>query len=327
MPHSEDAPTPRISAAPPVRFGLLGTGPWAHSTHAPALDAHPAVEFAGVWGRRPDAAADLAGRFGTRPYDDVDALFADCDAVAVALPPDVQAPLAVRAAEAGCHLLLDKPVATTAAAAADVAGAAARSGVASVVFFTLRFSTTTADWTEAQAASGGWLLGRADWLSPVFGGADSPYTASPWRREKGALWDVGPHALSVLLPVLGDVTEVSAVAGPGDTVHLALRHEGGASSTVTVSHTVPPAAAGVTAEVRGPSGVAVLPSRDEPPAEAFGCAVDALLASVRTGEPHPCDLRLGRRVTEILAHAEAAVGTSREGREAREAREAVSTGR
>lgn len=327
MPHEDDEPTRSDSAAAPVRFGLLGTGPWAGSTHAPALQAHPHVEFTGVWGRRPEAAADLAERFGTRAYDDVDALLADCDAVAVALPPDVQALLAVRAAEAGCHLLLDKPVATTPGAAAEVADTAARRGVSSVVFFTLRFSTTTADWIEAQAAAGGWLIGRADWLSPVFGGGDSPYAASPWRREKGALWDVGPHVLSVLVPVLGDVTGVTAAAGPGDTVHLTLRHEGGASSTVAVSHTVPPAAAGVVAEVRGPSGVAALPSRDEPPADAFARAIDALLESVRTGTPHPCDLRFGHRVTEVLARAESALDASRGDREHAQPTEPVSTGR
>ena len=37
---------------------------------------------------------------------------------------------------------------------------------------------------------------------------DNPFN-TPWRREKGGLWDVGPHALSVLIPVLGDVTEVA----------------------------------------------------------------------------------------------------------------------
>ncbi|MFR9674906.1 Gfo/Idh/MocA family protein [Streptomyces sp. TR06-5] len=323
MPHRSDAARHPSPDAGPLRFGLLGTGPWAASTHAPALRAHPDVEFVGVWGRRAEAADVLAERFGTRRYDEVDALLDDCDAVAVALPPDVQAPLAVRAAEAGCHLLLDKPVATEPRAAAHIADAAERNRVASVVFFTLRFATATADWIDARAAADGWLLGRADWLSPVFGGADSPYSASPWRQEKGALWDVGPHALSVLLPVLGDVTEVAAAAGPGDTVHLTLRHEGGASSTVSVSHTVPPEAAGVTAEVRGPAGVATLPERDAPPTEAFANAVDALRDAARTGVPHDCDVHMGRRVTEILARAEAELDTPGRAAGARP----VSTGR
>ncbi|MDK1474080.1 Gfo/Idh/MocA family oxidoreductase [Streptomyces sp. 549] len=298
-----------------MRFGLLGTGHWAEHTHAAALAAHPDAEFTGVWGRRPEAAEALAERYGVRRHDTVDGLLADCDAVAVALPPDVQAPLAVRAAEAGRHLLLDKPLATTVDGARAVADAVTRSGVRSVVFFTLRFAPASARWIAEQTVTGGWTLGRADWFSPVFGGSDSPYAASPWRREKGALWDIGPHALSVLLPVLGDLAgtgdtgtgdarladAVTAVRGPGDTVHLVLRHEGGASSTVLVSHSVPTAAAGVAAELRGSAGVVALPEREEPAAVAHGRAVDALLS----GEPHPCDVRFALRVTEILAAAEA----------------------
>lgn len=293
-----------------MKFGLLGTGPWALNTHGPALAAHKDVELTGVWGRRSEAARELAGQLDTRAYDDVDALLTDCDAVAVALPPDVQAPLAVRAAEAGCHLLLDKPVATTPDSARQVTEAVAAAGVASVVFFTLRFSEPTATWIGEQAATEGWLTGRADWLSPVFGGADSPYTASPWRRERGALWDVGPHALSVLLPVLGDVTDLGSVRagrGVGDTVHMILRHADGASSTCTLSHSVPPAAAGVTAEVRGSAGAVTLPQREEAPVDAFARAVDALAEAARTGQTHACDVRFAQRVTEILSSAEAAL--------------------
>ncbi|MGD9482039.1 Gfo/Idh/MocA family oxidoreductase [Streptomyces sp. TRM70308] len=286
-----------------MRFALLGTGPWATRVHAAALAAHPDAELVGVWGRRPEAVAALADRHGARAHDDVDTLLADCDAVAVALPPDVQAPLAVRAAEAGKHLLLDKPLATTVPGARRVADAVQRTGVRSVVFFTLRFATTSARWIAEQTVTGGWLTGRAEWYSPVFGGADSPYTASPWRREKGALWDVGPHALSVLLPVLGDAdpADVTAARGPGDTVHLVLRHAGGASSTVAVSHTVPPAAAGVTAELRGTAGVVALPERDAPAEDAYARAVDALLDPA----PHPCDAAFALRVTRLLAAAEA----------------------
>jgi predicted dehydrogenase len=296
-----------------MRFGLLGTGPWAQGAHGPALAGHPDAELVGVWGRREEAARQLAARFGTRAYDSAEALFADCDAVAVALPPDVQAPLAARAAAAGCHLLLDKPVATTVAGARELAEAAERAGVASVVFFTLRFAQETASWVAAQSATDGWLTGRADWYSPVFGGADSPYAASPWRRERGALWDVGPHALSVLLPPLGDLAPgpgaVTAARGPGDMVHLVLRHASGASSAITVTHTVPPQASAVSAELRGSAGVSTLPERsDGGPVAPLGRAIDALIESARTGRPHACDVRFGVRVTEVLAMAEAALG-------------------
>ncbi|MFI1100030.1 Gfo/Idh/MocA family protein [Streptomyces melanogenes] len=298
------------SARPaPLRIGLLGTGPWAVAAHAPALAAHPDVEFAGVWGRRREAAAALAAEHSVPVYGDVDELFADCDAVAFALPPDVQAPLAVRAAAAGCHLLLDKPVATDVGHAREVADAARRAGVASVVFFTLRFAPGPADWIERQAALGGWFTGRAHWLGALFtpGAAPSPYAASPWRREKGALWDVGPHALSVLVPVLGEVTAVTAAPGPGDTVHLILRHASGASATVTLGFTAPQAAAGVGVEFLGEPGVVAMPEWNGAEG-AFAAALDALLDAARGGAPHPCDAGFGARVTEVLAEAERQLG-------------------
>ncbi|MFJ5998814.1 Gfo/Idh/MocA family protein [Streptomyces sp. NPDC092370] len=286
-----------------MRIGLLGTGPWARMAHAPALSEHDGLDFAGVWGRRPEAAEELAERHGARAYDDVDELFADVDAVAVALPPEVQAGLAARAARAGCHLLLDKPLAPTVEQGRAVVEAAEEAGVASIVFFTTRFQPEPAAWIAEQAAVPGWFTGRAEWLGAVFTG-ESPF-ATPWRREKGALWDVGPHALSVLLPVLGDVRRVTAAAyGPGDTSHLVLDHSEGASSTLTLSLTAPAAAAGAAVELRGEAGVAVLPDSADGAVPALMRAADALLDAARTGHPHACDAAFGLRVTEILMAAQ-----------------------
>lgn len=288
-----------------MRIGLLGTGPWAQMAHAPALAGHAEWDFAGVWGRRPDAAKELADQYGVPAYDDVDALLADVDAVAVALPPSVQAELAVRAARAGRHLLLDKPLAPTVEQGQAVVDAVREAGVASVVFFTTRFLPETEAWITEQAAAEGWFTARAEWLGSVFT-SDSPFAASPWRQEKGALWDVGPHALSVLLPVLGDVRRVAAaVRGPGDTAVLVLDHVDGASSTLTLSLTAPPAAAGVAVELRGTAGVTSLPDSSGSAVSALVRAADALGEAVRTGRPHPCDAAFGQRVTEILAGAEA----------------------
>lgn len=308
---SAAAPTvsPRLPARP--RVGLLGTGPWAHRTHAPALAAHAGCEsarseFAGVWGRRPDAAAELADAYGVKVYEDPDALFADCDVVAFALPPDVQAPLAVRAAAAGCQLLLDKPVATTVEDARAVADAVARHGVASVVFLTLRFAEPAAGWVAEQEGRSGWFTASAHWLGAVFppDGTPSAYAASPWRKAKGGLWDVGPHALSVLIPVLGDVTSVTATRGPSDVVQLALRHASGAASTAVLSLGAPTAAAGVGLELRGAEGVFSLPNWTDVPG-AYGRALDALLTAARTGVADPRDAEFAARLTEILAEAEA----------------------
>src|SRR6266536_1801633 len=94
-----------------LRFGVLGTGYWAGETQAGGSVAHAGAGLVGVWGRNPAKAEGRGRRFGVRGYEDLDALLEAVDAVAIALPPDVQADLAVRAARAGRHLLLDKPLA------------------------------------------------------------------------------------------------------------------------------------------------------------------------------------------------------------------------
>ncbi len=203
---------------------------------------------------------------------------------------------------------MDKPVATTVEGAREVAEAAEQARVASIVFCTLRFAPETAAWIAEHGATGGWFTAHAEWIGALWApGAESEFGASPWRREKGGLWDVGPHALSVLIPVLGDVTALTAARGPAGTHHLVLNHASGASSTVTLTLAAPLAAAGVDIQLRGEHGIVGLP-RWEGAVGAFGAAVDALIASVRTGEAHPCDVRFGLRLTELLADAEAQAG-------------------
>jgi predicted dehydrogenase len=284
-----------------VRFGLFGTGPWARLAHAPGLAAHPGVEFAGVWGRDPQKTADLAGRYGVTAYADADALIADVDAVAIALPPDVQAPIALRAARAGRHLLLDKPVAVRTEDAEALAAAAG--DVASVVFFTRRFTPELDGFLTEAVATGGWAEARIDHLGSIFV-PDNPFGASPWRRERGGLWDVGPHALAVVLPVLGPVTEVTAVAGPRDLTFVLLQHAGGAVSRFTLAVDAPPAAAREEAVFAGDAGLREVPRGRWEPADALGRAVDQLLAAAAGGPSPACDVRFGAEVTAILAAAE-----------------------
>jgi predicted dehydrogenase len=282
-----------------VRFGVLGTGHWASAVHATALAGHPSAELVGVWGRDLAKAKALGAEFEVPGYSDVDALLADVDAVTIAVPPDVQAPLAVRAAEAGRHLLLEKPIALDVAGADRVVDAVRAAGVASVVFFTFRFQTATSTWLT-QAARTRLAGGAGSWLSSLAG---TPFAASPWRQERGALWDIGPHALSVLVPALGPVVAVQAGAGLRDTVHLVLTHESGAASTVTLSHTVAPMASGIEFYVHGDAGRLVLLPDTEAPLEAFGVAVDELGAAAMTGGTHPCDVTFGRDVVAVLATA------------------------
>jgi len=277
-----------------VRFGLLGTGYWAAETHAAALVAAPGTELAAVWGRDPAKAASVADRYGIRPYDDVDELIAAVDAVAIALPPQVQAPLAARAARAGKHLFLDKPLALTVAAADEVVAAVDATGVDSVVFFTSRFNPPAVDFLHHALATGGWDGGRATLLGNVVG---TPYDASPWRHQYGGLWDVGPHALSQLIPVLGRITGVSAALGPHQTATALLTHESGAVSTMTLSLASPVTTWDVS--FYGTSGWGSVP----PVTDAVAAAVVALEAL--TGGDRSCDVHFARDVTAVLVRAAA----------------------
>jgi predicted dehydrogenase len=290
-----------------LRFGLLGTGYWAEQTHAAALAAHPDAEFVGVWGRDPRKAATLAKRFSVRMYDEVDALFADVEAVAIALPPDVQGELAARAAESGRHLLLEKPVAFTVAAADRIVAAVTRHGLASVVFVTNRFHANIAAVLADAADSGrggGWDGARVTMLASIFQ-PGNPYGASTWRRERGALWDIGPHALSVLRPVLGPVAEVVAVAGPHATSHLLLRHDSGAVSAVALSLDAPLAAVGTEMVFYGAAGTVTVPSGVGRSVDAFGAAISDLVRDATAGvATHPCDVRFGRDTVAVLVAAE-----------------------
>jgi hypothetical protein len=138
---------------------------------------------------------------------------------------------------------------------------------------------------------------------------DSPFKDSAWRKEQGALWDLGPHALSLLVPTLGPVESVQAGAGLGDTVHLVLGHSGGRASTATLSLTAAPLAAGVETWVHGDAGrLVLLPDYDSPVA-AHTVAVDELSAAALTGGTHPCDARFGRDAVVVLAAAQRALGT------------------
>jgi predicted dehydrogenase len=288
-----------------MRFGVLGTGFWASEVHATSLAEHPDAELVGVWGRDLAKAKAVGAQFDVMGTDDVDALLAEVDAVSFALPPDVQAPLAERAAAVGKHLLLEKPIALSTAAADRVVAATEAAGVASVVFFTTRFRTATSTWLE-QASRTTLAGGAVTWLGSLAG---SPFDASPWRHERGALWDIGPHALSLLVPALGPVTAVQAGAGQGDTVHLVLSHGADRSSTVTVSHTTAPLAAGIEVWVHGDAGRLVLLPESGTPVEAHRVAVEELQAAALTGGAHPCDVTFGRDVVRVLETAQRALET------------------
>lgn len=290
-----------------LRFGLVGTGHWAQITHAPALASTDGIEFAAVWGRNTGAAAELAGRHRATAYDDISAFLANVDAVAFAVPPGVQAPIAVRAAEAGKHLLLEKPIAISAADGDALADAVERAGVASVVFFTARFQDDVRAWLAEVTAAGRWAGGCAVWLGSALR-TGNPFN-TPWRRDKGGLWDLAPHLISLLWASLGPVRSVTAQAGPADVSHLILRHEPGATSTVTITLNAPQSAEFADLFVWGEAGRSAAPVESRQPVTPLRTALTELAANARSGQTsHPCDVHFGRQVGRVLADAQHQIG-------------------
>jgi len=296
----------------PLRFGLAGTGHWARIAHAPALASTEDVELAAVWGRNPQATAELAAGYQATPYHDVSAFLAAVDAVCFAVPPDVQAPMATQAARAGKHLLLEKPIALSDGEADGLADAVGQAGVASVVFFTQRFTPETRAWLAEVTARGGWTGGVSAWLGSALR-EGNPFN-TPWRNDQGGLWDVGPHIVSLLWASLGPVTSVTAEPGPADVAHLILHHQGGASSTATVTLSATEDAAGFEAYLWGSGGRSAAPGNSPDQVAALRTALAELAANARSGQVrHACDVWFGRDVERVLTEAQRQIDAKRAG--------------
>ncbi|WP_117000391.1 Gfo/Idh/MocA family protein [Desertimonas flava] len=220
-----------------LKCGLVGAGPWATMFHAPAISGGDETELVGVWARRPEAAAELARAHGAEAVGSFDELLERCDAVAFAVPPAVQAELAIRAARRGRTLLLDKPIAADLDTAERLAAEVADYGVGSVVLLTMRFNGAIRRFiTEARARP--WASARLRNVSGAF--LDGPFSNSPWRHERGVLLDVGPHAFDLLDAVCGPIVHLKASRDsdedPGE-VTLTCEHEAGTRSVAVLSGT------------------------------------------------------------------------------------------
>ncbi|GHF56940.1 putative dehydrogenase [Amycolatopsis bartoniae] len=283
-----------------LRVGLVGAGPWARRVHAPGLADHPGTSLATVWARRPEAAAEVAEAHGASVSATFDELLGQVDAVAFAVPPAVQAGLAVDAVKAGKHVILEKPIAPDVESAERLAEAVLTAEVASLVMFTLRYAVETREWLDDLAAVGGWAGGGMRWLSGAL--LDGPYSVSPWRHDGGALADVGPHVVDLLDAALGPITDVVAAhRSPQDLWQIVFAHEGGASSTATMSMRVPVEPAVSDISVYGEHGYRALARRPVPGVERFTALLDDFAAMIATGTTtHPCDIRRGLHIQRVL---------------------------
>ena len=113
-----------------LRLGIIGMGTAARAL-LPAVDKHPGIRVAAICDPLPEVRNPAAEHYGVRAVADVETLLAldDVDAVYVATPTDLHAQHVVAAANAGKHVLCEKPMATTLDEAQAMIDAADRAGV------------------------------------------------------------------------------------------------------------------------------------------------------------------------------------------------------
>jgi predicted dehydrogenase len=286
-----------------LRVGLIGAGPWATKVHAPGIADHPGTRLAAVWARRPEAAAEVAAAHGADVASTPDELLSTVDAVAFAVPPEVQSEIATRAAEAGKHVILEKPIAATVADAERLVAAVEQAGVASLVLLTRRYAPETRELLTQLHRTGGWTGADAQWLSGAL--VEGPYSHSPWRHERGALHDLGPHVFDLLDITLGRITDVTAATVSDAGVwRLIFAHEGGATSSVTMSMSTPlqPPVAELT--VYGEHGYRRLSTGGTSAQDCYTLLLDDFVAMVHSGtREHPLDVRRGLHLQKVIALA------------------------
>lgn len=282
-----------------LRMGLVGAGPWAHRVHAPGIAAHPRTSLVATWARRPDAAAEVAKLGGATPVTDFDDLLDQVDAVAFAVPPAVQAPLATKAAQAGKHIILEKPVAPTVRDAEILADAVEKNDVVSLMVLTFRYAAGTREWLEAVHQVDDWEGGAARWFSGTL--LDAKYERSQWRHDGGALADIGPHVFDLLDAALGPVTTIEhARLTERGLWHIVLGHDNGRLSTATLSMHTPADPVVTDFAVHGPHGFSQFNAIGDA-TDRYAVLLDDFVRLVDTGTTEqPLDVRRGLHIQRLL---------------------------
>ena len=237
--------------AGPLGVAIWGAG-WVAGAHTRGYQAYRPpeggrpVRVVAVGSRRLEGARDLAARFGladARLYTDFDRLLADpaVEAVSLCTPNGLHADEAVAAAGAGKHLLIEKPVATTAPDLRRVLAAVEAAGVTAAACFIQRWNPLVGALRRLreQGEFGRIVLAGADYWF----GRDRP----GWMRDPalaGSSFLVGAiHAVDSIRYITGeDVVEVEAravqvgdVYGYPPTAAALVRYASGAVGTLTSS--------------------------------------------------------------------------------------------
>jgi predicted dehydrogenase len=228
--------------------GLIGCGK-VGQIHAAALRSIAEAELTAVCDVNAERVQIFVEQYGARGFTDVDALLHEgkVEAVVIGTPHPLHTAPAVRAAEAGVHVLVEKPMAATLADCDAMLAAAKRPGVLLGVISQRRFYEPVRRMNEAIDAG---KIGRPalgvftmySWREPAY------YRSDPWRGRwdtegGGVLVNQSQHQLDLLQWFMGPIAEVSGywanVNHPGvevdDTAVAVLRFQNGGLGAIVTS--------------------------------------------------------------------------------------------
>jgi UDP-N-acetyl-2-amino-2-deoxyglucuronate dehydrogenase len=227
-------------------FGIVGAGIIA-AVHADAIALLPGARLAAVTDVAAGAARDFAAARGCAVEPSLDDLLArrDVDVVCACVPSGLHAEVGVRAAKAGKHLVVEKPIDVTLEAADRLIAAARQAGVALTVMSQHRFDPGVTELRRLidDGALGRLVLGEA---STKWYRTRAYYDSAPWRgtwaMDGGALLNQGVHYVDLLRWCMGPATQVSAVCTTQahdieveDTALAIVRFASGAVGTITAT--------------------------------------------------------------------------------------------
>jgi len=225
---------------------IVGAGIIA-AVHADAIALLPDARLVAVTDVAADAARDFAAARGCAAESSLDALLArpDVDVVCVCVPSGLHAEVGVRAARSGKHLVVEKPLDVTLAAADRLIEAARAAGVTLTVISQHRFDPGLIELKRliGVGALGRLLLAEA---STKWYRTQGYYDSAAWRgtsaMDGGSLMNQGVHYVDLLRWCMGPVTEVTAVCATQahqveveDTALAIVRFGSGAVGTIVSS--------------------------------------------------------------------------------------------
>ena len=236
-----------------VRFGIIGCGTIS-AIFLGAVRQLPEAKVTRVFDVNPDRAKAFAEQAGAQPCASMEELMAspEVDAVYICTPSGMHADCVVRAANAGKHVVVEKPIGITAEQLDAISQACGRSHVKLSAISQLTFSD---DYQRIKKAMAEGRLGKvflADLVMKYFR-SDDYYKNGGWRGTwkfdgGGALMNQGIHGVGLLLGLMGAPKSVTALTRTfvhpievEDTAVLLVEFQSGAVANIIATTSVQPA--------------------------------------------------------------------------------------